>query len=182
MTLRNRRMAPRGKRRDRQWGITSANGSIVASGHAGQLAIDLMTNLRVATGYQMPGVTASALRFNVDYRGTTWKAGDDITMAMGVIWATDRAISSGGVALPNPATDDADWMFHDIRTLSSPGNGFDVADSDIQPGNSQLVISNDSMRKQRENDSTLVMIFESILLQAVSVQMFVGGRALFILP
>ena len=182
MPLIRTRSPIRSLRRERQWGITSVNTSIVSAGHAGQKNIDLMAGIRSASAYQMPGVTASALRFNVNYRPTSWAAGDDVTVACGVIWATDRAIAAGGVSLPNPDADDADWMFHDLRTMSAPGNGFDTADSDIPPHNSQLLIRNDSMRKQRENDSTLVMIFESVLLQSTSLQIFVGGRALFLLP
>ena len=174
---------PRGQRRERMWGITSTNGTVAAATHAGMLTIDMMTELRTDVGYTMPAVTASALRFNIDYRPTVWKLGDDVTVAMGVIWATEKAIVAGGVALPDPSADQADWLFHDIRTLICPGTGFDTStDSDVAPRDGRLVISNDSMRKQRENQSTLVMLFRVILLQATSLQVFVGGRTLFILP
>ena len=133
MTMARRRLPGRSPRRDRQWGITNTNGTVAAATHAGQLTVDLMAGIRAASGYNLPGVTASALRFNINYRPTVWTLGDDVTVACGVIWATDRAITAGGVALPNPGVDDADWLFHDIRSLICPGNGFDATDSDVAP-------------------------------------------------
>jgi len=70
-------------------------------------------------------------------------------------------------------------MFHDIRTLSSSR---DVVDIDEQVPGSMLVIRNDSMRKQHENASSLLIIFRASLLQSVAIQVFIGGRVLFLLP
>ena len=142
------------------------------------LTIPLMGELEADLGMELNNVTASAIRLNVTYRLTAAQSTDDTTVAMGIIWATDRAIAAGGVALPDPSADHADWMFHDIRTLV----GESGIDQDSMPRNGFLEIRNNSMRKQRENGSSLVALFRVTLLQATSVQIFVGGRTLFLLP
>ena len=87
------------------WGLTSTNGTVAAATHAAMLTVDLMTELRTDVGYTMPAVTASALRYNINYRPTVWTLGDDVTVAMGVIWATEKAIVAGGASLPDPSAD-----------------------------------------------------------------------------
>ena len=142
------------------------------------LTIPLMGELETDLGMELNNVTASAIRLNVTYRLTTAQSTDDTTVAMGILWATDRAIAAGGVALPDPSADHADWMFHDVRTLV----GESGTDQDSMPRNGFLEIRNNSMRKQRENASSLVALFRVTLLQATSLQIFVGGRTLFLLP
>ena len=178
MTTRNRSLV-RAPRRPRQWAITNANGSLVAATHAGQIAFDLGAELEVDIASNLHNVTASALRFNVNYRLTGSTSGDDTTVNLGVGWIGLDAFIAGGVAMPDPSKDHFDWMFHDIRTLTSSR---DVTDVDEQVPGSHLVIKNDSMRKQRENHSVLALIVRASLLQVTSCQVFVGGRALLLLP
>jgi len=173
------RIVGRRPRRSRQWGITNSNGSLVAATHAAQINLDLTASLEVALGFDLHNVTASAIRLNINYRLTTSSTGDENTVACGVGWVSNRARDAGGVALPDPSVDNFDWMFHDIRTLSSSR---DVVDIDEQVPGSMLVIRNDSMRKQHENASSLLIIFRASLLQSVAIQVFIGGRVLFLLP
>ena len=165
-------------RKDRLWGITTANGSLIAATPATMIVFPLMSSLKTDVGYEMPGVTASAIRLNVTYRQTAAQLGIDDTIAAGIGWVSDTAIASSGAALPDPSTDHFDWMFHDIRTISA----VTVASADQVPANGNYTIRNDSMRKQRENHSALVMIFRCTLLQSTNIQIFVGGRVLFLLP
>ena len=133
-------------RRARQWAIAPvAGGTIVAATHAGMLTVPLMSELETDLGMELNNVTASAIRLNVTYRLATAMSTDDTTVAMGILWATNRAIAAGGVALPDPSQDHADWMFHDIRTLV----GESGTDQDSHPRNGFLEIRNNSMRKQR---------------------------------
>jgi len=50
------------------------------------------------------------------------------------------------------------------------------------PRFSHFEINSDSMRKQRENHSSLRLIVSATLLTSTQVQIFVGGRVLFLLP
>ena len=175
----NRRLAIRAPRRSRGWSITMTNGSIVAATHAGMLAVDLSVGLEQDIGTEFRDVTASALRFNIDYRNTTATTGDDTFVACGIGWVTDRAFAAGGVALPDPSTDHTDWMFHDARVLVASR---DITDIDEMVPNGHLQVVNNSMRKQRENGSKLVAIFRATILQQTQLQVFIGGRALFLFP
>ncbi len=121
----------------------------MAATHAAMLLIELTSALETDLGRELSNVTASAIRLNVTYRLTTAQSTDDTTVAMGILWVTNRAAAAGGVALPDPSTDHADWMFHDIRTLV----GESGTDQDSMPRNGFLEIRNNSMRKQRENSS-----------------------------
>ncbi len=161
------------------WGIISSNGSIVAATHAGQLIVPLQGKLETDLGASLNQATASAIRVNVNYRLTASTTGDDCTVACGVMWATDAAVAVGGTSIPDPHEDHADWMFHDIRTLSSSR---DVTDVDEQVLGSFMQIRNDSMRKQRENNSQLIMVFRCSILQPTSLQVFIGGRVLYLNP
>ena len=175
MTSRNIVRAPR---KNRIWGLAAHNGTIVAATAAGMLQFPLMALLKADVGYELPGVIASAIRLNVQYRQTTSQSTDDDTLAMGIAWISDTAIASGGAELPDPSTDHFDWMFHDFRTVSGLGS----SDQDSVAANGHFVISNDSMRKQRENHSSLTMVIRATLLQSTSVQVFVAGRILYLLP
>ena len=173
------RLRVRTPRKERMWGITNQNFTIAAATAATMVAIDLLAALKTDVGYDLPGVTASAIRLNVLYRMTTAQGTDEDTVALGIGWISDTAFASGGAALPDPSTDHFDWMFHDIRTLKGEG----AADLDQSPAVAGfLQIRNDSMRKQRENHSTLALIVRATQLQSASVQVFVGGRVLFLLP
>ncbi len=178
MTSRSIVNRSRTPRRARQWALTATNGSLVAATSAGKLIVDLGQGLEDELASNLHNITASALRYNISYRQTTSQAGDDDTVAMGVAWVSTNALTAGPASVPNPGSDNWDWMFHDIRTITNHGG----ADSDFSFQNAQWSISNNSMRKQRENNSALVMVFQAILLQSVSVQVFVGGRVLLLLP
>jgi len=173
-----RRQIIRAPRRARQWGITNQNVGIVAATHAGGVAIDLLNKLEGDLSAEFHNVTISALNFNVNYRLTTSTTGDDNTITCAVMLVGEDAFNAGGVALPDIIDDHADYMFWDTRTLTSSR---DVTDVDEQVFNSQLEIRNKSMRKMRENHQKLVMIFRATLLQSVSINPFIGGRALVIL-
>ncbi len=176
MTNRNRRnFAPR---KERIWGLTSANGTIAAATAAGMIFVDLMQLLRADLGTNLYELTASAIRLQVMYRLTAGASTDTDTVAMGIGWVSDTAIAAGGAALPDPSTDHFDWMAHDIRSFQSEG----ASDSEQSPRNAAFAVVNDSMRKQRENHSTLGCVFRGILVQGGGTQVFVGGRVLFLLP
>ena len=180
MTMRRVALAPaRPARRARQWGITTVNSSIIAATHAGMKSIDLLNTLEGDLSVEIHNATISALNINVNYRLTGSTTGDDTTIFCAVGLFGEDAFGVGGVSLPDPSTDHADWMYWDARTLTSSR---DVTDVDEQVFNSQLEIRNRSMRKMRENHQRLGILFRATLLQATTVQVFVAGRVLVLLP
>ena len=176
MTNRNRIRLPR---MPRMWGVAIANGTIAVATSAGKAVFNLQANLESDIGSTLHDATASAIRLNVNYRLQSATTGDDNTVACGIGWVNERAIAAGATSVPSPIDDHFDWMFHDIRTLSASR---DVTDKDEQVLGSFMQIRNNSMRKQRENSSTLVAVFEAEVLESVALQIFLGGRVLFLNP
>ena len=166
-------------RRSRQWAQTIINFSLVAATHAGEKAIDLLTELETDLAMNFSNITISALNFNVDYRLVNSSTGDDTTVTCAVALVGADALAAGAASLPDIAEDHGDYMFWETRTLTSSR---DVTDKDEAVANSHLEIRNRSMRKMRENHQKLVMLFRSVTLGADSMQIFVGGRALILLP
>ncbi len=151
----------------------------MTASHAAILPVNLLAPYEVDIGAELHNVTISALNFNINYRLTASTTGDDVTVFCGVIIVGLDAFTIGGTSLPDPASDHSDWMFWESRTLTSSR---DVTDVDEQVYNSQLEIRNRSMRKMRENHSVLAMIFRCTVLQPTSLNIFIGGRGLILLP
>ncbi len=168
----------RSPRKERNWGITNSNQNLAAATAAGMVQFDLQGLIRTDLGFQMPGVTASAIRLNVSYLQIGAQSTDEDIVACGIAFVSDTAVASGGADLPDPSIDHYDWMFHDIRMLSATP----LTDLDSIARNGFFQIKNDSMRKQCENHSSLMMVFRATQLQSTSIQIFVGGRVLFLLP
>ena len=180
MTMLTRpRAVVRAPRRSRQWAQRIINFTVASTLHAGLKTINLLSELETDLGMQFSNVTVSALNFNINYRLTSSTTGDDTTVTLGIAWVGLDAFTVGGLSLPDPSTDHYDWMFWDTRTMSSSR---DVTDVDEQVFNSQLEIRNRSMRKQRENHSVLALMVVASTLGPVTLQVFVGGRSLVLLP
>ena len=178
MVSRTRRFRPTGVRKERQWGIHSSNQTLSTAGHAGMLSFDLSANIETSIGANLHNVTVSALKYRIRVRcvaaPTVFAT---FQVAFGIMWATNDAIAQGGLSLPQPSIDDGDWIWHNIRSWQA-----DVATAlaPLHPRD-DMVIDNKSMRKQRENNSTLILIADGITIPS-SMQIIVGGRALFLLP
>ena len=142
------------------------------------LAVDLLSTWEADVGSEVNNATISALNFNITYRLTASTTGDDTSVGMGIILVGQEAFDIGGTSLPRPLADHADWMFWDARTMVSSR---DVTDKDEMVTNGFLEIRNRSMRKMRENHQVLCMIFQSDLLQATQLQIFISGRTLILL-
>jgi len=152
---------------------------LIAATQVAMIQFNLGQNLETDIDSNLHDATASAIRLNINYRLTDSITGEDATICAGIAWISENAAGVGGTSLPDPSSDHHDWMWHDIRTLSASR---DVAGIDEQVPGSHITIVNNSMRKQRENNSRLSLIFRATLLQPTSVQVFVGGRVLFLNP
>ena len=175
MTMRTVGRQNRSARRARQWSIQPGiNATMTTAGTA--IAFDLQAALETDIGSNLNNVTASAIRLAI---GCNFAAGATIGQRVmlhyGVTWVGNDALGIGELALPDPVDDSADWMAHGARLIS--------AESALQhvPQGAQFELVSDSMRKQRENNSTLVLILSASLIQS-NIQVFVGGRVLFLLP
>jgi len=165
-----------GARRARQWAIVRNTTSVIGTTEAQKAVIDLQAALEVDLGFNLNNTTCSAIRLRLNYHfasGST--VGDSVQFAYGIMWASDDAIAAGAASLPNPADDSADWIAH--------GGGFIVSESTAQhvPRGANQMLENDSMRKQRENNSSLVMITSAQTVQS-TLQIHTVGRVLFLLP
>ena len=163
-------------RRARQWAIISTSGSVIAATEAAKITFDLQSGLESDLGFSLNNVTASALRYNLVFSFPGGSAlGDTCSLMWGIAWLSNDAIAAGAASLPNPNTDHADWMAHGGAFIRSESITAHV------PRGGLFQIKNDSMRKQRENNSTLAMIVSANVL-ASSVTVSLNGRGLFLLP
>ena len=174
MTSRNRSNFP--ARRSRQWGITNVSTSLTVASFAGKSVIDLSAALEANLGLTLNNVTASAIRIKLIISFLTGGTlGEGGAGAYGIMWASNTAITAGVASIPDPIADDADWMAHGKFTIFVEQTHAHIPRGGIQ------MISNDSMRKQRENNSSLVLVTEASL-AVHGMGLGIGGRVLFLLP
>ncbi len=180
MTTRNRRNFRQGVRKERQWGITVGNGSIVAATQVASLLINLTSGLEATLGVSAHNWTVAAMKFDMAWRAlAAGTAFDDLVVTAGITWADDDVIAAGTASLPDPSEDNADWIWHSsLHCQWISTSAFSTAGG---PHVAKWMIDNQSMRKQRENNSSLVFIARATVLDR-TVQGFLGGRALFLLP
>ena len=163
-------------RRTRQWSVVDQSISIVTGGAVAGL-INLTTELEVALGFNAHNWTASALRLNMSVdRVATGGASDTARLIWGVGWFNNDAVAAGAASLPNPAIDNADWYAHGSYVWHASGTGARNGDD----ANTQVPVHSDSMRKQRENNSSLMFIARATF-SDVQVQINLAGRVLYLL-
>ena len=178
MATRRRFNGPSAPRKERQWQVIAASGSLLSATEANKLVIPLSGPAETALGIIANNWTASALRLKMSVeRVASGNASDTARLLWGVIWAGNDAIAAGSASLPNPVNDNADWYAHGCYTWHASGTGARNGDD----ANTQVEVFTDSMRKQRENNSSLIFII-STSFQDVAVQINLGGRVLFLLP
>ena len=163
------------QRMKRQWGLLNA-GNFTVSGvaDANIVAVNALGQLETALGFQMHNVTASAVRYRIGY-DILGDAGEVATIHCGLAWISLQAFVAGGAAIPRPDIDNYDWMAIHAATLVVP-EGQAVGTKHLV----ELDLHSDSMRKQRENSSVLVLVWCMSLLTATSVQVHPTGRVLIL--
>ncbi len=178
MVTRNRFRGPVAARKERQWQVIAGNGALLDATEANKLVFPLSAPAEAALGIIANNWTASALRLimSVD-RVASGNASDVARLMYGVTWAGNDAIAAGSLSLPNPVNDNADWYAHGAYVWHADGTGARNQDA----ANTQVQVFSDSMRKQRENNSSLIMIISSSF-QDVAVNINIAGRVLFLLP
>ena len=172
MTNRNRTIV-RAPRRPRQWGLTSQNGTVAGSSEATKLPISLDTDLEADLGFQLHNVTVGAGRITIGFHfATASTIGDRAMLHWGVIILPEDMPTT---EMPNPSTDHSDWLMHGARLMVSETILIN------KPRGGDVNLFWDSQRKMRENHSKLVLIIVATTLEH-TIQAFVGGRVLFLLP
>ena len=177
MTSRNRPIV-RAPRRNRQWAMTTQNGTVAAATHAGQLVFNLLGQLESDLGSELHNVTISALNYDIAVRTTGSTAGDTDVLMAAIMLVGEDAFAAGGVALPDLTADHADYMWWQGLAVQATR----AASADQEITSDGFVIRNRSMRKMRENHQTLALIVAAQTLVSDSLQIFVAGRALVLLP
>jgi len=175
MTM-TRRQIVRAPRRARQWAITQNSVSVVAATEAAKAIVSLQDQLEIALAFNLHNTTVSAIRLRLDFHYPSGSTIGDLTRATyGIIWASNDAITAGAASLPNPGVDHSDWVAHGGVSFISESTAAH------RPRFSSVMIINDSMRKQRENATSLVLIIAAHSF-ASSFTIHVTGRVLFLLP
>ena len=166
----------RSPRRNRQWGIVSSNGAIVAATQAGNFILNMSAGVEASLGNTIAGMTISAIRLqlHMNFQATA-VVGDRVACQWGIILASIDAVGQGASALPDPTEDDADWMAHGSFMVVA-----DVAAVISRPRDGVVTIDNNSMRKVRENNMRLELIVRATTLED-PISIFVSGRILYLL-
>ncbi len=160
-------------RRARQWSVINVNASLAG---AATVLVNLTTALEAALSINANNWTASALRLKlVVVRTASGNAADFNRLMWGVGWFNNDAVVAGAASLPDPSADNADWYAHGAYAWHASGTGAQNQDQ----ANTQTPVESDSMRKQRENNSSLMLIINSVE-GDTTVQVFIRGSVLFV--
>ena len=172
----------RAPRRQRQWAITDLGTGFQPTA-AGLDSVDLLAGLESELGYEQNNITVLNIRGRLFPRwGADPAAGDASTLFLGITFVSQQAFAvAAGAGLPDPAVDNADWMWHDVFTIGS--NDTNRWPTSLN-GFAGLEINNRSMRKMRENNSVLALIANNQSNQGTGQPIIVLGglRVLVALP
>ena len=140
---------------------------------AAKLAFELDLGLETDLDTQIHNATVGAGRINLDFHfATAGTIGERAMLHYGVIIIpVDMAVTN----MPNPMVDHSDWIMHGSQLLVNETILIN------KPRGGRVELHWDSMRKMRENHTKVVCIISASLLEH-TVQVFIGGRVLFLLP
>ena len=174
--MRTVRSRGRSARRARQWGLVSTSSTLPDATDGGKIIFDLTVPLEADLGFTLHNVTASAIRMLLTFSFSVGSSiGDHARGAFAIKWVSSDAFSSGATSVANPVNDAGDYMAYGNFSIFS-----ESALAHIPRGGLQ-VITNDSMRKQNENNSMLILIIVgAVVVSPLTVT--AQGRVLYILP
>ena len=139
-------------RRPRQWIISSIQSASFGSGTT-QILHDLTSDFDTEMEKQAANLTALAIRGNLGIYAGASATTNPGQMAVGVAWIPEGLVTAG--ELPNPLTDDYDWMYH----FGAPVGVIPARAGFRGEGADPYVhFDQGGSRKQRENHSKLVVI------------------------
>ena len=177
MPVGNRRFRFTRPKRNNQWGIANwSNFNVAANTVTGvSLDADLETNL----GYNLHDAQIRRVMLSIAFSDASAVAGGVTRMWMGLGWLPDSIGATATPAAlpqaPDPATADFDWVAWKNFTIINSAAGqihaaaLPMFELDIK-----------SRRLQRENASSLVLVFNNTGTNTVGVQG--AGRILYGLP
>ena len=162
------------QRRTRQW-IETHDEAVINSGFVNIIS-DLTADYEAALGRTQAGATVMTIRgFVAAEAAATPPTAPDI-ISFGICFIPEN-LASGAAGLPDPRTENYDWIWHQHAPSVQ---GLAQGDYLWGKGTEPIWFHNKSMRKQRETFSKLVLIARHDNGQSVNVQ--TGLRALWALP
>ena len=178
-------MAARGHfpaRRRRQWALQRLQTNLTPAGGGGKDAVDLLAQYRTRMGIShTQGMTVAAIRGALYPQFAAAPAVLDAQeVFVGITVVSQDAFASGASALPDPATDDADWVWHNWMYV--PASSTSIVSAAWE--GLRLDIHNKSMRKMEQANKTLVIVATNLNISGNDVTINVLGytRTLLLLP
>jgi len=155
--------------------VISNGGSKTADGIGTPLElIDLTADFDSSLGRTQSKVTVSNIRGTVSLTSGATPSTAGGVWAAGIAWVPN-SITTGG--LPDPLSEDYDWMWHNIGVaVQGTAQGDYIYGSGTEP----IILNNRSMRKQPDQFSKLLLIVSCATGQNVSVN--AALRTLYLLP
>ena len=141
----------RSNRRARQWVISDIDSANLAT-TATQLVRNMSSDYESALGRTPANVTVLAIRGTISTTIGASVASNNSKLAYGIAWIPEGLVTVA--ELPNPLTDDYDWIWRETVFKSGGTSG----DQITGPGTLPIIINNKSMRRQRETVSKLCLI------------------------
>jgi len=170
-------------RRRRQWALDRLENNLTPGAAGGRDAVDLLDQYRTRMGVAFTqGLTISNIRGVLNPMFITAPTlGDVQEVFIGMSVISLDAMAIGPTAIPDPAVDDADWIWHGYMLIAA---GIDTG---ITPANwrgQRLDINNRSMRKMDQANKTLVITATNLNVSGNDVAVRINGytRTLLLLP
>ncbi len=185
---RRRRTFSSGGRRNRLWVMSqsvSPAGNGFASGTGGNFgtaqALDILALGEAEIGHNFYDITVTRIRGYVSFRPSSLSQNNEWLIAAGICFLPDTAMTAGD--MPNPGTDNYDWIWHQQTHLFVRGELTPAAPLWMdQPPQALMMVDNKSQRKQRENSQNLVLVVSSMATTASTPIIHFGLRTLVLMP
>ena len=153
----------------RTWAVLD-NSTFSVSAVGTPMGVDVLTNIKTNLDLVPHGVTASAIRITLGF-DLVGNENQKVDISYGVAWLSDAAVAAG--AWPDPAEESFDWMAYGSAMLEIP-EGVAAGKRIFH----ERLLHSDSMRKQGNARSSLVLIAGLALTTVTSVTVHSSGRVL----
>ena len=153
----------------RTWAVLD-NSIFSVSAVGAPMGVDILTNIKTNLDLVPHGVTASAIRITLGF-DLVGNENQKVDISYGVAWLSDAAVAAA--AWPDPAEESYDWMAYGSAMLEIP-EGQAAGKRTFH----ERLLHSDSMRKQGNARSSLVLVAGLALTTVTSVTVHSSGRVL----
>ena len=164
---------PENARKQRQW-VTSDIDSNALAATATQLVRNMSSDFETVLGRTSASVTVAAIKGRIHTTNGATVASNNSKLAYGIAWLPENLTTVAEI--PNPLTDDYDWIWREVVFKAEGVSGDQVTGQ----GTDSILVDSQSMRRQRQTNNKLCLIARWDGNQ--SVNRVANLRTLYLLP